>query len=127
MDRVFRAHFHQRGRLRPPCVEVGRAEATRPRGSAELWSDPEKVVSPEAVWAGLLDGPSKSAAQSPTPMPRSGSAKAAGGGLSRDPIALKVKVIEALGNSLRNNEIDAFSYEFGPSVHPLLPAKMSPV
>ena len=37
--------------------------------------------------------------QSPTLMPRSGSGKAAGGGLTRDPIALKVKVIEALGKS----------------------------
>ena len=53
-------------------------------------------------------------------MPRSGSAQVAGGGLWRDPIALKVKVIEALGNSLRNNEIDAFSYEFGEPVHLLL-------
>ena len=34
-------------------------------------------------------------------MPRSGSDKAAGGGLWRDPIALKVKVIEAKENHER--------------------------
>ena len=44
----------------------------------------------------LCIGPSKSAAQSPTLMPRSGSGKAAGGGLTRDPIALKIRQIEAL-------------------------------
>ena len=41
-------------------------------------------------------------------MPSTGSDKAAGGGLSRDPIALKVKVIEALGQSLRNIENEAW-------------------
>ena len=41
-------------------------------------------------------------------MPRSGSAQVAGGGLSRDPIALKVKVIEALGYLMRNTENEAW-------------------
>ena len=41
-------------------------------------------------------------------MPSTGSDKAAGGGLWRDPIALKVKVIEALGQSLRNIENEAW-------------------